>query len=393
MSTGLFREVLFRLERGSARGRVVLVIEVRERGALIIEHIFFGSSKVTPLWAGLGVVDRNFLGRGIQLRLAGVAAMAPGVFGGRPQAAFHVGLFFPDLTRGIPVNMWIQGNHGVEFYRIFGEYGDSDPENFMALPYMRFISGVSAAFIVGPFHVSPGLELSVMHTRLPSEAVQHLPGGTTRKIAFGMKDGVSFISPATMTVIYDTRDSFVLPRRGVLIRLTGRLGGPMTGSSYNYLKMEGTFSIHRGSGRSTWSMLVYGGGSMGNVPLPERFYIGDLHDMISPRAMGLDLTTASGPNLFGTNASRFRWGNIAARTELRYDFSLHSDRSWIYRSSLFVKAGLVFLASTSELKYRTSSLWHSIPVDATFDLGFQLDTEFGVFTFSLGNVIGRIPVR
>src|SRR5215831_6428851 len=49
--TGFFEDVRLSLRRGSVRGRVVLVVDVVERGTIIINELFLGTSEATALWA------------------------------------------------------------------------------------------------------------------------------------------------------------------------------------------------------------------------------------------------------------------------------------------------------------------------------------------------------
>ncbi len=53
--------------------------------------------------------------------------------------------------------------------------------------------------------------------------------------------------------------------------------------------------------------------------------------------------------------------------------------------------GFILLTSADELRIRDRSLAESIPVDLTLDAGLRLDTRIGIFRFSIGNALGRIP--
>ena len=74
LGTGFFRDVQFSLRKGSARGRVVLVIDVEERNTIIVNDLWMGLSadadkrgNARPLtaYAGLDVAETNLAGTGI----------------------------------------------------------------------------------------------------------------------------------------------------------------------------------------------------------------------------------------------------------------------------------------------------------------------------------------
>ncbi|MBZ0121397.1 MAG: hypothetical protein K8H88_30655, partial [Sandaracinaceae bacterium] len=73
LGTGWFEEVRLALERGSERGRVVLVVHVRERNTLIIQSLalgvsegFNGGMSTEPVpYFGLSLADLNLFGTGI----------------------------------------------------------------------------------------------------------------------------------------------------------------------------------------------------------------------------------------------------------------------------------------------------------------------------------------
>src|SRR5258706_2016965 len=52
LALGLFADVRLRLERGGARGQAVLVVEVAERGTLVLDNLWFGASRAVEGWGG-----------------------------------------------------------------------------------------------------------------------------------------------------------------------------------------------------------------------------------------------------------------------------------------------------------------------------------------------------
>ena len=65
--SGYFLDVRLSVTRGAARGGVVLVVEVEERGTIVINELFPSTSAATTFWGGADVSETNFLGRGINL--------------------------------------------------------------------------------------------------------------------------------------------------------------------------------------------------------------------------------------------------------------------------------------------------------------------------------------
>jgi hypothetical protein len=62
-----------------------------------------------------------------------------------------------------------------------------------------------------------------------------------------------------------------------------------------------------------------------------------------------------------------------------------------YGGDFFINVGLICLTSRDEIKMRDRRLSESIPLDLTLDAGLRLDTQIGIFRFSIGNALGRIP--
>ena len=53
--------------------------------------------------------------------------------------------------------------------------------------------------------------------------------------------------------------------------------------------------------------------------------------------------------------------------------------------------GAFTLAGLDDLRARDTSAHQAFPLDLTADLGIKLDTHIGIFTVSVGNLLGRIP--
>src|SRR5512146_245452 len=111
LQLGWFSRVETRVERGSERGLVVLVVDVTERNTLIVTDLIVGSTKPEPLYGGLGLSQQNFLGRGLGLSGAFV-------YGGSPAA--RASFFAPDVDtpvvrHGLVLGVSALVVHGEEF--------------------------------------------------------------------------------------------------------------------------------------------------------------------------------------------------------------------------------------------------------------------------------------
>src|SRR5262245_5562016 len=67
LALGFFRDVTLGLRKGSERGRVVLTVTVVERGTIVLNRLWFGTSQTSPYWFGVDVGERNLLGTGLSL--------------------------------------------------------------------------------------------------------------------------------------------------------------------------------------------------------------------------------------------------------------------------------------------------------------------------------------
>src|SRR5262249_26328549 len=138
LGSGLFEEVTLSLKKGGTRGHVILVVEVVERGTVILNEIFLGTSDATPIWFGLDVGENNFLGHGISVSGAFVAGAQADVPGASSQQAYRLRLWDPDVRgSGVGLGGELAFNRGSEFFRALGPSDASTPADFVALRYRR----------------------------------------------------------------------------------------------------------------------------------------------------------------------------------------------------------------------------------------------------------------
>ena len=79
LSLGYFLDARLSLKRGKKRGGAVLLVEVEERGTIVVNELYPSTSAATTFWGGIDVSETNFLGRGINLGGAFVVSTTPKV--------------------------------------------------------------------------------------------------------------------------------------------------------------------------------------------------------------------------------------------------------------------------------------------------------------------------
>jgi len=84
LALGYFLDAHLSLVKGSERGQANLIVEVEERGTIILDAIYLGTSDATAVWGGLAATERNLLGRGLSLGGGFVGSTRPNVAGAEP---------------------------------------------------------------------------------------------------------------------------------------------------------------------------------------------------------------------------------------------------------------------------------------------------------------------
>jgi hypothetical protein len=164
--------------------------------------------------------------------------------------------------------------------------------------------------------------------------------------------------------------------------------GPF-GSSYDFASILGRYERWwQLAPRHVLSGHVVAGAVLGDAPLFDRLHVGDIDRMVSPRALGLVVSTTPPFDFFGTGSDEITYGEVGGLLEMQYAFRLFRSRKAVYGGDLFVGAGLWTLHATRDLGYDAPTL----PVDLLLDAGLRLDTEIGIFELSLANALGRVPL-
>jgi outer membrane protein assembly factor BamA len=391
LALGYFREVDLRLRKGSKRGHVVLTVRVVERGTVVLNRIFFGNTLVTPWWGGLDLTERNFFGTGVGVGGAFVVAGEGDADGAGPQQAFQLRVEDPTVL-GSAIGAHISGYFAdaSEPYRVAGFDDDGAAENFAAFDYRRIGGRGGVTFNLAPLSRLTGLaRFESVHADLPLGPTRRLPEGPTVPVDLLLEDGDSRVVTLGLLFERDTRPDPILPFAGDHTLLLVEGGGTVLGSSYDFasvLARHGRWTSVRPG--HVLSLHVTAGAVMGDAPLFERLHVGDINRMVSPRALGLVVSTTPPFDLLGTGSDELAYGELAGLVEGQYAYRLFRGKKGVYGGDLFVGAGLWMLTTTRD----TGINQPDFPVDLLLDAGLRLDTEIGIFELSLANALGRVPL-
>ncbi|HEY6460423.1 MAG TPA: BamA/TamA family outer membrane protein, partial [Polyangiaceae bacterium] len=385
LGTGFFRDVQLSLRRGTRRGWVILVVDVVERNTIVVNDVWLGiASDVNPngfaepitAYGGARVTENNLAGTGIAL--GGAFAVANGQLGLRANLADPQFLGSTWITEAE-----LLYNDARDFYGngdvLFG--GGSSTTNssvdYAIADYTRLGGRVGAGHDVG---VSSQLFFDYRLERIDAsypEAASDHRGLDVEPIDFMLVRGTSVLSAVRATFVQDTRDQAFLPTQGH--RLVASIDAGLTpfGSDYPYTKL----TLHG----SKWFGLPWGhvlaldgyaGAIFGTAPLFERFYVGDLSDLLPDRALDLAFDRRPAPNFLGTDIVENRYGTYAAKLDAEYRVPIYRGTRSIYGVDLFGSFGLYGLANEQDFTdhargYTGFATW---PIDLTFNAGLRMDT-------------------
>jgi outer membrane protein insertion porin family len=392
-SLGYFLDVKFSLEKGARAPGVILVVTVEERGTIIANAIYLGTSEATTLWGGLDVAETNLLGRGIGLGGGFVTSTRPKVPGAQPARALALRATGPWRRDGLltPYGNFLHSN-GSEFFRATGSVEDADPKNFVAVRTRRTGGTLGVGLDLSrAVRVSAEGRYESITATLPDRRTRDEGDGTLGAITFGIHEGDSRLAALGVGFDVDTRSDPVLPTRGSRVSVTLQTALPLLASSYAYAKGVVQSSWYHPVGRHVLGIHGFAGALFGDAPYFERFFVGDLNLLLPPRALGLNFSTLSSRDFLGTSVGSHRYDSFAARLLVEYAVPLWRRRGFFYRGDAFAAFGAFALASLDDLRVRDTGPGPAIPADLTADLGLRLDTYVGIFTLSVANALGRIP--
>ena len=386
LALGYFLDVRLSVTRGASRGGVVLVVEVEERGTIVINELFPSTSAATAFWGGADASETNFLGRGINLGAGFVASTTPNVEGAHRGLGLRVRAVAPPIGGPYGLSLSATGlyNDGSEFFRVGGDEDDSNPQNFIASRVKRAggVLGVGKDF---RSRVHAGLDIR-------EEAISaQLPTPTAPPIDFMIKPATSRLGTVTASIDLDTRSDPILPRSGMRVALSLEAATGLLGSSYDYVKtlIEGSFYRPMPWGGHALGFHVLAGGIAGDAPYFDRFFIGDLNLLLPRRALGINFSTLPSRNLLDTSIAHHRYDQYAGRLLVEYAIPIWRRRGFVYGGDGFLAVGLLGMASPGDVQPAGQTGLQSLPIDLTGDLGIRLDTYIGIFTISIANALSR----
>jgi outer membrane protein insertion porin family len=379
LQLGWFSRVETRVEKGSERGLVVLVFDVKERNTLLVTDLLLGSTGPQPIYGGFGLSQQNFLGRGFGLSGAFVYGGSPS---GRPddpdRFSVRASFFAPDvevrpLKRGLVFGGTLLFVRGEEFACADAEC-EAFESDFGAAPFVRYerLGGeVTVGVRPGPFerlHATYHLE-RVTASESESGGAPVQPG-----LAPAVAVGTSQLSSVTGTYELDTRDDFFFPREGLRGLAQVTLGSRLLGGDYEYSRYLVTLDTAFGLLRLPLRLQAALGVAQGNAPFFERFYGADWsYFAIGPalaRALELNFSTDS------------RYDAFVAMGGLEYAIPLWATGKFFRRGYLALGARGVY--STATLGGGRTPYSRS-PVSG--EAALRLDTPVGVFNASLGYAV------
>ncbi len=399
-ATGYFDQVAIRLVPVSERrDQASLVVDLHERGSLVVNELNAASSLLTPFAGGLDFMERNLGGSSVHLGAAFVVGTpGRGVSDTRRQHAYKIYTELPAFA-GTPVGAAASAYAILanEPFRVAGQPWDADTSNFDTVRYSRF-GGVIGLTI--PFRADLRLGIDfrfeAIDAQLPDSPTQTLPDGELQPLNLQLQDGLHYLSSAEFSFIWDERSRAAILGKGGHIRLDVQLSSPAIGSSYEYLRVliGGGYSFRLPWGH--WlTPSLWGGQVAGDAPRFELILPGDLSDWTPGRTMGLQYSTRWPVDTFKTGVNAYALARLGGRVDLEYGIPLfrRPRTSFVYGGYLFFSAGVFTLTgSRAERTLRHEAGELVAPVGFNADFGLKLDTSIGTFDISVGNILRRVPL-
>lgn len=393
LALGYFLDVNLSLDKGGTRGTAILVVEVEERGTIIVNGLYLGTSEATAVWGGLDLAETNLMGRGITLSGGFVQSSKPTVPGAEAGKAYRLGVAVPLVDLDGP---WVSAHfiysNGSEFFRAFGDANEVDPFDHVAATTQRLggRAGVGT-FLSRTTRIFAEARLERLQAELPG--LRSLDaGGNAQRIDFSILEGRSHLASVLFALDVDTRDDPFLPRGGsrLWFSLESGMGAAFADHSFSKGVLAYSHHIPVGKRRHSLSLHAFGGLIHGNAPYFDRFFVSDLNQLLPPRALGLNFSTIPSYNFFQNSVTDHRFADYAGRLTFEYALALWRGRGFFYRADFFVGTGVFALTQAPDLRLRTESVYEALPIDFTADFGLRLDSAIGIFNISVANFLGRI---
>jgi outer membrane protein assembly factor BamA len=396
LALGFFRDVTLAVHKGSLRGQVIVEVRVVERGTLVLNRLWFGTTAVTRWWLGTDVGERNLLGLGIAVGGGFIYARHGDVDGARDQYAGELrvaGTSVHGTEWGVSGAMTLV--HGSEPYHQSDLVDSGSAASQRAFSYRRLGVRFGATYDVSALtRLSIGARAESIDADLPVAPALVLADGTSTAVDLHLDPGASRVVTASFAFDRDTRPDPILPHAGGHLALSAELGASLLGGSYDFATIFGRYEHYwpLASDHHAIAIKLAGGVVVGDAPRFDRIHIADVDRMLTPRALGLVLSTAPPLSILGTRPDKPTYGDLGGTATVEYTFQLFrgTGQRRVYGGDVFVGAGLWGLAERTDLRARDTSLFTSLPVDLYLDAGLRLDTDIGTFELTVANALGRL---
>jgi outer membrane protein assembly factor BamA len=396
LALGFFRDVTLAMNKGSARGQVVIEVRVIERGTVVLNRLWFGTASLSPYWVGADVGERNLLGLGVAVGAGFVFAAEGGPPGARSQWALELRAADPSV---LGTRWGASGSftlvRGSEAYRVAGEGDDPENTELRAFPYRRIgVRGGATYNASALTRLSAGLRAEQIDAELPVAPTRELPDGRVVAVDLHLDPGTSRVMSASFGFDRDTRPDPILPHSGGHLAFGAELGTVLFGGDYQFASLLGRYEHYWPllDERHAIAIKLAGGVVIGDAPLFDRIHVADVDRMLTPRALGLVLSTAAPLDILGTRADKPAYGDLGGTASLEYAAQLFRGKGAkrVYGGDLFFGVGLWGLAENADLRARDASMWRAVPIDLYADAGIRLDTDIGIFELTIANALGRL---
>jgi outer membrane protein insertion porin family len=314
---GYFTEVRVFTESGSSDDRVILVVEVTEQPT---GEFSFGAgySSAEGIVGDVSLTEKNFLGRGYNLRLA--------AGGGTNARTYEFG--FTD-----PYFMGRRISAGINVYR--REYDESD---YRSYDYTSTGGGLMFGFpITENFGIQAGYQIEVQDIMVDEGDCDEV-GDDDLSDAICDSQGETLVSSVLYSLVYDSLDSRQDPHDGIYAKFTQEFAG--VGGDVSFLRTTGSAAYYREifPDRGVVGMLKVQGGHIVGIGEDVRFH--DAFFKGGETIRGFE-SSGFGPRDIETNDAL--GGNIyaAATAEVQFPFPV-IPREVGLKGALFADAGTLF---------------------------------------------------